>query len=335
MSQPTESARTKAGIVGLAIIVLITTLALNLDNLPYLNGGRKVRIEFAEAGGLKVGGPVLVSGLKVGRVNSIKLSGGHVEVVARLTDKNVELGSGTSAALVTTTVLGNAAVTLKSSGAGELGDSAIPLARTASPYDVTQALSQLTSTVGQIDTAQLTESLTTVASTFAGTPEVLNAALVGVNRLSSTISDRDQQIRELFASTSKISDIVASRNTEIDHLLTDGASLLAQLNARREVVDTLFTNVSAVATEIRTTIKGSGTKLSPALKELDQFTSMLNTNRKKLQETIEGLNVYIAGLGDAVSSGPYFDGYIVNLTNPGSLAPVLSELLAGKSGATP
>lgn len=332
MSQYTDRERVRSGLIGLAVVVFVTLVALNLNNLPFVNGGHEVRIEFREAGGLKVGGPVLVSGLKVGHVDSIKLSGTHVDVVVKLTDDEVDLGRGTSAALVTTTVLGSAAVTLKSSGTGELADSVIPLGRTSSPYDVTQALSELTTTVGEIDTGQLAKSLTTVATAFAGTPQVLNAALTGVNRLSTTISNRDAQIRDLFASTSKIGSIVAARGSEIDKLLTDGASLLAQLNARRQVVDALFSNVAAVSQEIQTTIRGSGARLAPALHELDQFTQLLNRNRTKLQETIEGLNGYIAGLGDAVSSGPYFDGYIVNLTNPGSLAPQLSQLLAGSSG---
>lgn len=333
MSQEIERSRIRAGVLGILVVVLVTALALNLNSLPFLNGGRDLRLEFREAGGLKAGDPILVSGLNVGKVQSIKLAGTHVEVVVKITDDQVTLGSKTSASIITTTVLGSAAITLSSAGSGPIANSQIPLERTTSPYDVTQALAGLTTTVGQIDTNKLEQSLTTVASTFAGTPAVLNSALRGVSQVSATIASRDQQIRDLFGSTSKISSIVASRKAEIDRLLADGANLLEQVNARRQVVQALFANVVAVSTEIRQTIHGSGARLGPALRELDRFTALLNKNKKKLEQTIEGLNGYIAGLGDAVSSGPYFDGYIVNLTSPGSLAPLLSQLLAGPPGS--
>ena len=50
-------------------------------------------------------------------------------------------------------------------------------------------------------------------------------------------------------------------------------------------------------------------------------------NKKNLQQTLDGLANYSVELGEAVSSGPFFDAYVQNLTSPASLVPVLSGVL--------
>ena len=40
-----------------------------------------------------------------------------------------------------------------------------------------------------------------------------------------------------------------------------------------------------------------------------------------------GLRGYATAFGDAASTGPWFDAYIQNLTDPATLAPVLSGIL--------
>ncbi|HWU33366.1 MAG TPA: MCE family protein [Marmoricola sp.] len=321
------------GLAGLSVLALAVLIALNLGNLPLINGGKEMTLQFADAGSIKPGDPVLVSGTPVGKVTSVGLDGTHVDVRVRVSDHNAELGSQTTAAIVTRTVLGSAAIVLKPAGPGQLAwDATIPLSRTSSPYDVTAALSQLTTTTSEIDIPQLQRALNTISSTFSDTPEVLKEAVRGMSRVSASIASRDSQLASLFHSSASVSGVLAARNAEVAQLLKDGAGLLSQLNARKQVVEQLFVQVTAVSGQIRHVIASSGARLQPALTEVNRVTDLLNRNKKKLQQAIEGLNGYIAGLGDAVSSGPYFDGYIVNLVDPGSLAPVLSGLLAGSNG---
>ena len=54
---------------------------------------------------------------------------------------------------------------------------------------------------------------------------------------------------------------------------------------------------------------------------------VLNRNRKAIQDTVTGLRGYATAFGDAASTGPWFDAYIQNLTDPATLAPVLSGIL--------
>src|SRR4051794_34846500 len=176
--------------LGLVVgLVLVIVLVLNINNVVGVFG-RHYSAEIAEAGGITQGDPVRVSGLKVGRVGAVKLGGKGVVVEFTISNGDVHLGSRTSAAIEVATVLGDKALVLKSAGAGEL-HGRIPMSRTTSPYDVSEALSQLTEETGKIDINQLAKALNTVSSTLDGVTPEFRAAITGIGRLSETIGSRD------------------------------------------------------------------------------------------------------------------------------------------------
>ena len=96
----------------------------------------------------------------------------------------VDLGDRTEAAIKTETVLGTKYLELTPRGDGTL-IGPIPLERSRSPYDLTEALGDLTTTISGLDTAQLSSALTTMADTFRDTPPQLRLALRGGPRFST------------------------------------------------------------------------------------------------------------------------------------------------------
>src|SRR3954466_8881613 len=158
------------GAISLAVIITLVFLAFNAQSLPLIGGGTVYRAQFAEGAGLKPDDPVRVAGVKVGKVESLALEHGAVTVEFRVKDAFV--GDRSEAAIKIETVLGAKYLALVPRGQGGLDpDTPIPLDRTASPYDVVQAFADLSTTVDQIDTAQLASSFEVLAQTFADTPD--------------------------------------------------------------------------------------------------------------------------------------------------------------------
>ena len=125
------------------------------------------------------------------------------------------VGDRTEAAIKIETVLGAKYLALVPRGAGELDpDEPIPLERTASPYDVVEAFADLSSTVEDIDTAQLASSFEVLAETFADTPDEVRTSLQGLARLSDTIASRDAQLGQLLSATRQVTQVLADRNGE-------------------------------------------------------------------------------------------------------------------------
>src|SRR6476660_4284887 len=162
-----ERNRVAVGAVGALILIVLVIAVFSYDKIPFIKGTSDYSAYFAEAGGIKPGSDVRVSGMSVGRVSAVKLDG--TRVLVDFTVRNgVELGDRTEAAIKAETVLGTKMLELTPRGDGEL-TGAIPLERTKSPYDLPTALGDLTTTISGLDTTQLSQSLTTLADTFSET----------------------------------------------------------------------------------------------------------------------------------------------------------------------
>ncbi len=128
----------------------------------------RYQAQFADAGGgLAPGNDVTISGIKVGSVSAVALEGRNA-VVTLTVDGTVTLGSDTTAHVRTGTLLGGErVVTLESKGEGALRPmDVIPVSRTASPYSLTEAVSDLTTNTAGTDTASLNQSLDTLSATL-------------------------------------------------------------------------------------------------------------------------------------------------------------------------
>ena len=227
------------GAISLSVIVALVYLAFNAQSLPLIGGGTVYKAQFSEAAGLKADDPVRVAGVKVGKVESLALEDGAVTVELRVKDAFV--GDRSEAAIKIETVLGAKYVALVPRGSEPLDpDDRIPLERTASPYDVVEAFADLSSTVQEIDTAQLASSFEVLAETFSETPDEVRASLEGLARLSDTIASRDEQLRQLLSATRQVTQVLADRNGEFTQLILDSNTLLTEVQERRELIDSIL-----------------------------------------------------------------------------------------------
>jgi phospholipid/cholesterol/gamma-HCH transport system substrate-binding protein len=299
------------GVIGSAIVGTVLLGALNYDKLPFLRGAADYSAYFADAAGLQPNAPVEVAGLRVGQVSSIALDGQRV-VVNFDVDKNVQLGDRTEAAIKTKTVLGAKLIEVTPRGQGHLSGP-IPLERTTSPYQLSDALGDLSATVSGLDTNELSRSLATLAQTFSDTPPELRLAVQGVSRFADTIDARDEQLRSLLSNVSKVSGVLAQRSDQIVSLIKDTNALLVQLRTQSAALDQISGNISAVSQQLRGFIAENRQAFKPALDKLNGVLTIVDNRKAKVQESIKRLNAYAMSLGESVSTGPFFSGAVANL----------------------
>lgn len=320
--------RVRRGLIGTVLIVLVVLASLNLNRLPLVGNSEVIHARFAEAGGLRGGDAVMVSGAEIGKVRDVRLEDSLVEADLVLTDPAVELGDLTEARIVTTTLLGRAAVELVPAGGGRLtaGDT-IPVERTDSPYSITSALNQLTTESGQIDKQALQRAIDQVSGVLEGSQDSVGPALRGITDISAAIAANDEQLAALLDRATRVTDVLADRDRQVASLLTAGESLFAELDARQRVIDELLRNTQTLAAQLRAVLDENARVIGPALRQLNDIVEVLNRNKKAIQDTLVGLRGYATAFGDAASTGPWFDAYIQNLTDPVTLVPILSGIL--------
>jgi len=305
------------GAMGLVILGCVTVAAFNYDKLPFVKNTKDYAAYFSEAGGIRTGNSVRVSGMGVGRVTDIKLEGTKVRV--GFTVRNyITLGDRTEAAIKTETILGAKMIELTSRGEGKLSG-VIPLQRTHSPYDLPDALGDLTTEISGLDTAQLSSALTTLANTFRDTPSNVRPALEGVARFSDTLNSRDTQLRSLLGNANKVTGVLGRRSQQIATLVADSNALLAALLDERDSIDALMNNLTAVSHQVSGLVNDNRTQLKPALDKLNGVLEVLDNRKEDIQRSLPKFKRYAMSFGECLGSGPFFKAYVANLI-PGQIS---------------
>ncbi len=303
----------RTGFMGVILAILIVLIGLSPETLTSMATGIRYQAQFSDAGGLTAGNDVTIAGIKVGSVSDVSLKGRNA-VVTFAIDSTVELGSDTTAHVRTGTLLGERVLTLESSGNDTMHPmDIIPVSRTASPYSLTEAVSELTTNTAGTDTGSLNQSLDTLSETLDQVAPQLGPTFDGITRLSQAINDRDDTLGVLLKDGADVTKILSDRSAQVNTLILNADDLVAVLNERRYAIVELLAHTSALSKQLSGLIHENEEKLAPTLDKLNAVTAVLEKNRDNIAKALPGLAKFQTTLGETIGNGPYYQAYIPNL----------------------
>jgi phospholipid/cholesterol/gamma-HCH transport system substrate-binding protein len=320
------------GVIGVVLILLVIAVGLQPEKLWSWATAIRHQAMFAEAGGLAVGNDVRLSGVKIGSVSDVSLQDGEV-LVSFVVDSKIRLGADSRAYIRTGTLLGQRVLTVESAGGGILHASdVIPVARTSSPYSLTQAVGDLTTNTATTDTDSINQSLDTLSDTVDQIAPQLSSTFDGLTRLSSALNGRNDTVKQLLTSAGQVSDVLGERSQQLNTLILNANDLVGVLNDRREAILDLITSTSAVARQLSGLVADNEQQLAPALEKLNSVTAMLEKNRDNIAKALPGLAKYQVTQGEAVANGFYYNAYEPNLAPMQLLQPFLDYAFGFRRG---
>ena len=313
MSRHSESKVMRLGAITLVVMALIMAAAFNLGKFPGFKG-TTYRAEFKDASGIHVGNMVQVGGIRVGRVQDVVLKDSSTVIVSFDVDNGVEFGKDTSASVEVLSLLGEKYLELQPAGSGQLStDDVIPVERTQSAYDIVGVFSDLTTTTERIDTDQLSQALDVVADTTNQAAPEIEQSFRGIARLSQSVASRDRQIQALLKGSQSVSKVLAARGDDLVSLMKNSDLVFQEVRRRKQAVHLLLVNARELATQLRGVAEDNQAQMAPALKEVDDLLSLLNSKDKELKATLSALGPYVDILSNIIGTGPWFDAYASNL----------------------
>jgi phospholipid/cholesterol/gamma-HCH transport system substrate-binding protein len=322
----------RTGLIGIVLIMLVIAVGLAPEQLISWATTIRYQALFSEAGGIATGNNVLVSGIKVGTVSDVSLHEGDAVVTFVISGK-VRLGSKTTAHIRTGSLLGARVVTLEPSGGGRMRPSdVIPLARTSSPYSLSEAVSDLTTDVAGTNTNTLNQSLDTLSTTIDQIAPQLGPTFDGLTRLSRAFNSRGETLDALLKSTTAVTGILSERSQQVNTLILNGNELLEVLVERRDAISELLANVSTVAKELSGLVADNEGKLAPTLDRLNSVAAMLEKNRDNIAKALHGLKKFEITSAETVSNGYYYNAYVPNLALPELVQPFLDYYFGFRRG---
>jgi phospholipid/cholesterol/gamma-HCH transport system substrate-binding protein len=307
-------------LVGLALLAAIALVAFFANDLPIIGGGTTYTAFFAEAAGLQPGAEVAIAGVPVGRVTGVSLDGDHVLVAFQV--KNAWVGNQSTVAIDIKTLLGDKYLAVDPLGrTAQNPGQTIPVARTTSPYDVTQAFSGLGRQLGAINTRRLARSLQTLAAAFRYAPPRVRSSLRGLAALSRAIAAKDVAVARLLAGTRKVSGDLSREDGSFQALFSDGNLLLAELRQRQAAIHALLLGTRALAIQLSGLVNDNSATLAPALAALSRVTGALQANQASLGRALALAGPYYRLLGNTLGNGRWFDAYLCGVVPSSYLPP--------------
>src|SRR3954467_7896483 len=305
------SDRVRNGLMGIIILIVALGVGQSFASVPMLFATPTYYAQFADTGGIASGDKVRIAGVDVGKVRSMRIDGDKVVIGYSL--GGTQIGTQSRASIRTDTILGRRNIEIEPRGDDPLRASGvIPLANTTTPYQLYDAVFDLSNAAGGWDTKTVRDSLNVLSETIDQTYPHLSAALDGVARFSDTIGKRDDQIKQLLANANKIAGVLGNRSEQINQLLVNAQSLLAAINERSYAVSMLLERVAAFSEQVKGFIDDNP-NLNHVLEQLRTVSDILRDRKFDLMDTLSTVAKFVASLGEAVSSGPFFKVMLANL----------------------
>ena len=312
MRRYSEAALLRLGAITLVVMALIMAAAFNLSKFPGF-GGDSYQAYFADASGLHKGDMVEVGGIRAGRVQDLQLKNGKVLVTFEV-DHGVDFGPESRASVEVLNLLGEKYLDLVPAGDGQQDqDTPIPVGRTSESYDIVGVFGDLTRTTEQIDTDQLDQALDVVSDTVNDAAPEIQDSFEGIARLSQSVASRDAQIQDLLRSSRDVSKLLADRSKDIVDLMQHSSLVFQEVEKRKEAIHRLLVNARELAVQLKGVATDNQDQIAPALRQVDDLLSLLNSKDKELKATLNALGPYASILGNIIGTGPWFDAYAVNL----------------------
>lgn len=266
-----------------ASLLVLGYLATQMGGEFFFDQGYRVKAEFATGAQLVAGDDVTISGLRVGKVDSLQPDNGGAEAVLLLHSQFAPLFKDSHAVIKSKNLLGETYVELArgTTSAGPMPDGGvIPQANTLTPVEIDRILDVL----DQNTRDRLVVLLNTLGQATAGNGENLNTSagdlrvLAGaLSRIATAVATQASDLDVLISSLRKVLDTLAAWHAEFRAMITNWDRLMQALAAREAALQGTFAQQDRVMTIFEQALAGSSaTSLHSAIQTAPQ--ALDNTN---------------------------------------------------------
>ena len=297
----------KLGLLAVAAGLLVMAFVVAISVVSF--GSRSYAAMLAQTAGLREGEDVQVAGVPVGEVTGIELAGDQVKVTFNA-DRDLHLGQETTASVKVATLLGTHYLQIDPRGSGDLTDGTIPIGQTSVPYNLQDVLEEGTSRLEELDADKLAAALTAMSTSIEGSGDDLGAALTGVSRLSTMITDRSGQTTALLRAARSVTEQLSSSSDDILGLMRQTNLVLAEVTARREAIHRLLVESTRLSNNLVSIVEATRADIRPALRDFEAALATLKAQDRQLKHVLEVMAPAVRYLTNATGQGPWVDLYL-------------------------
>jgi phospholipid/cholesterol/gamma-HCH transport system substrate-binding protein len=308
-------------VVGITAVVIMAAgiLAILLLNRSFFSSGYTVDARFTNAAGISNGTSVMVAGVNVGSVTSVKVNGNAVD--AQLSVNNgVQLPHITRANVEVETLLGVVDVTLVPvSGWIDPLKAGATITDTSVPTEFYQLQNTAHSLLSKTNAQALNNLVTSLANITQDKQQQVAQIISGLGALTSTVDQRSGQVSQLIDSANSLSSTLASRDQQLLSVVNNLDTVSTGLASNNQALSDLINNVDSMASQTNSLVSQDSPALNSLLASLHSDLSVVSQHQDDLAEGVSYLGSALKGFQSIAYSGstPVSWGNI--FVNPASL----------------
>lgn len=320
-------------VVKLSIFVLVTGLCtLLVGNTLYRPLGQPTttyRAAFTDVVGLKQGSDVRIAGVRVGRVNSLELTGDHATVTFEVTNDQT-LPADVTAHVRYADLLGARYIALLPGHSDrELPEDAlIPLARTQPAVDLTALFNGFQPVFDTLQPQEINTLARHLIAVFQGQGATIDSLLSHVVALTTSVADQDQLIGEVLANLNEVTDFALRNESDFTRLVDSLAALTKRMASSREQIGTVLDASSNLARGLSGLVTDLRPELDADLRSLNRVTGVLAANSGEFTRTMRAAPELFTTVNRVSEYGAWVNVYLCTLIVE-SGAPLLGSVNTG------
>lgn len=280
----------------------------NVLKFDFMERPYRITVEFASSPGLHPNFEVDYLGLKIGKIDSVRLVRNKVVVDLDI-DRGIKIPEGVHAAAARKSAVGEPVVELTPApGKGHATPlrpgAKIPVEQTSVPPrygDLFGAVNKLVGAIDPEDAGTLTREL---ALGWSGRSDSLRQIINGSDQLTTTFAENTEMLDGLTKDLTRITHVLAQNRNSLGSGIDNLAALTGALREVRGELAQLRDQGPGLINKVNALVDGTGPDLSCSLSALGSFMPALTTSpnmvnlRKTLAQSPQLVHVLDGVLGD-------------------------------------
>ncbi|HZE66122.1 MAG TPA: MCE family protein [Sporichthyaceae bacterium] len=271
---------------------------------------------FTDASGLHSGDNVRVAGVRVGRVDSVSLSGTTAKVKFSVGSEQ-SVFSNTKVAIRYQNLIGQRFLSLEAgSGSGTplKAGTAIPLGSTESALDLTVVINGFQPLFQVISPDDINRLSVAVVQVLQGQGGSLVNLLRTTAALSTNLADRDAVIGRVITNFAQVLTDVGSRDNQVDDLIAQLRRLATATAADRDKIGGSIEALSGLTEATTALLREIRPQLKTDLAKLERVSATYAAQKDNFAGAVRGLPVALAAFARFMQYGSWVNLYLCNLT---------------------
>lgn len=309
--------KTSAALVKLIIFMIVTslatfTLAATIGNITF---GDKTdyAATFSDATGLLPGNDVRISGVVVGSVDSIELSGDNLAKVEFNLEDGRSIPESAIARLRYRNLIGERYIAI-TEGPGSAtplqAGSTIPLAQTRNALDLTVLFNGFRPLFQGLEPQAVNSMAFEIVQTLQGEGGTVESLVARTATLTNTLADRDEVIGRVIENLALVLETVDERGPQLGDLIIQLRDLSAGFAEDREVIGASLDGISDLTSATASLLTDIREPLRADIVELGTLSATLDDNRETVDGVLERLPSKLDRIQGTAQYGSVFNFYL-------------------------